>query len=241
MKRIIIAIVATLCAAACFPGDPASYKTTYTIDTSFEYSTMSFDKVFGADSIYFDNEKGVGIGWVDLAFYHKLNDAKTEVAGGFLLSALKGGGASAGMNEYRVVAGAGLGGSTSYSVFRHTDNMPEKHVEFVSAKYGTCTMGGCFVNNTREVADSVASLFEVGDRLTLKATGYLNGVKTGESEISLADFSAARDSVVTKWTPFDLTKLGKVDQVNFSVLSTKEGVPTDFCMDDMMATISIAY
>lgn len=241
MKRIIFAIAAALCAAACFDVSTETYKSTYTVDTSFEYTTLSFDEVFGPDSLYFDYENGVGIGWQDLAFYHKLNGAKTDVDGGFMLSALKGSGATSGNNLYRVVSGTGLGGSSAYMVFHQSDIMPEKQVEFVSSKYGTCTMGGCYVNNTKEVADSIASRFGLGDRLSLKAVGYLNGTKTGEATVTLADFSAAKDSIVTNWTPFELTKLGQIDQVSFEIVSTKEGIPAYFCLDDMIATISIAY
>lgn len=240
MKRLIIALAATLCLVSCFNTDVETYKSTYTVDSSFEYS-VNFNDAFGSDSLYFDSERGIGIGWMDLAFYHKLNGSKTDVTGGFILSALKGNGAEEGNNTYRVVSGAGLGGSTAYAVFRQSDDMPEKDVVFISSQYGTCTMGGCYVNNTKEVADSVASRFEVGDRLSLKAVGYLQGAKTGEAEIALADFSAAKDSVVCNWTPFDLTKLGQVDEVEFSLSSTKDGIPTLFCMDNMVAVVTIAY
>ena len=43
------------------------------------------------------------------------------------------------------------------------------------------------------------------------------------------------------WTPFDLTKLGQVDEVEFSLSSTKDGIPTLFCMDNMVAVVTIAY
>ena len=47
--------------------------------------------------------------------------------------------------------------------------------------------------------------------------------------------------IVTKWTFFDLEKLGDVDFIDFEMSSSKEGVPGYFCLDDLMARIDISY
>ena len=80
-----------------------------------------------------------------------------------------------------------------------------------------------------------------GDRLTLKATGYLNGIKTGEESIALAEFTAKKDSIVSTWTKFDLSGLASVDFVDFEVVSTREEVPAYFCMDDFVASVTVSY
>ena len=94
---------------------------------------------------------------------------------------------------------------------------------------------------TVEVADYVKANFKKGDRLVVKATGYLDGRKTGEAELALADFSEKKDSIVSIWTPFEFGKLGFVEYVDFEIISTDPNVPTYFCMDNMVAEIDLEY
>ena len=132
--------------------------------------------------------------------------------------------------------------SRTYAVYYENPDpemMPEHDVEFTATEIAVCKMGYCYVNNTRYVAYKVSQCFENGDRLTLQATGYLNGAETAKVSMSLADFSAQKDSIVSTWTPFDLSKLGTVDKVDFEVLSTKKEVPAYFCMDNFVASITI--
>jgi hypothetical protein len=96
------------------------------------------------------------------------------------------------------------------------------------------------VNNTSLVVKTIKERFHLGDRLTLKAVGYLDGKMGPSVEMLLADYSAQKDSVVTVWTPFELSKLGTVDRIDFELLSTKE-IPLYFCMDNMTATVSLSY
>ena len=79
------------------------------------------------------------------------------------------------------------------------------------------------------MAYKVAQAFEPGDKLTLKATGYLDGRKTGEASITLAEYSTVKDSIMSRWTAFDLTKLQLFDVIDFEVISTKKEVPAYFC------------
>lgn len=237
MRRIIYFVIVALIAVSCFDDMPTNSEK-YTLDANFEVN----DAVFGSDSVRFDHETGLGIGYMDLAFYHKLNPQKTAVVGGFALSRLKGSGSELGRNDLRVNSGAGLDGSPTYAVFKYDEpNMPEHDIQFLNNTYGTCEMMGCYVNNTAEVVDSIRTNFQSGDRLTLKAVGYLQGVKTGEAEIDLASYSALKDSIVVSWTPFYLNKLGSVEYVEFEIISTKENVPTSVCIDDVVARISLEY
>ena len=57
----------------------------------------------------------------------------------------------------------------------------------------------------------------------------------------VAEFTEKKDSVVSSWTAFELTKLGAVDCVDFELISTQPDVPAYFCMDSMFATISLEY
>ena len=91
------------------------------------------------------------------------------------------------------------------------------------------------------MAYRIANTFVDGDKLTLKATGYLDGVKTASAVIDLAEFSAQKDSIVSTWTRFDLGALGNVDYVDFDVISTKEDMPAYFCLDGFVASVTISY
>lgn len=239
MKRIIYLICVAAMAASCFGNSP-SVKRTYVLDVNFEYG----DHVFQSDSVRFEEKEGVAIGYQDFLFYHKLNPQKTQVVGGFAVSRLKGYAGANDRNAFRVNRGVGLNGSPTYAVYKsdaNEANMPEHDVFFANRDYGTCTVLGFYVNNTAEVVDSVKANFKPGDRLVLKATGYLNGAKTGEAEFSLAEYSNDKDSIVVRWTPFDLDKLGEVEYVDFEISSTVPNIPASFCMDDLVANISLEY
>ncbi len=246
MKRIIFILSMALMAVSCFNLDTKSEQS-YTLVASFEYTGMNYAEKFGADSLFFDNtNEGLGLGFQDLAFYHKLDAGKTDVLGGFLASYLSPVRAEeGGDNANRVYdVRAKKFTKNTYMVYRTSlqpSDMPVHDVEFISKKYGTCTMAGCYVTNTVEVADSLAANFEKGDRLTLKAVGYLDGKKTDSAEIALADFSAQKDSIVSTWTVFDLKKLGAVEYVEFTLTSTKPDIPLNFCMDNMVAAINLSY
>lgn len=133
----------------------------------------------------------------------------------------------------------------TYLVFRDSDNMPEHDMWFLMNEYGTCVMENCLVTNTLEVAEAIAANFEKGDKLVLKATGWHNGASTGKAEISLADFSSQKDSIVSKWTQFDLSDLGAVEYVDFEVevqsAKTNMEIPTYFCIDNVKASINVSY
>ncbi len=225
-------------AASCGMDDGPMFTNKYTMYADFEYSN-----VFGvSDSVYVDSRQGIGIGYQDMAFYHKLS-SDGELQGGFVLSRLKGSGKS-GQDRFRVCSGAGSGKSASYLVYYANPNtslMPKQDVEFLAGKYGTCSMVGCYMNNTKEVLDAVKNTFVDGDRLAVKMTGYLGGEKTGEQEFVLAEFSEKKDSIVTTWSPFKLDKLGTVETVDVDVISTRPEIPAAFCMDLLVANISISY
>lgn len=242
--------------ASCL--DDVEYSKTSPVVATFEYSGVDYEQIFGKDSLYFDDEAGVGIGWDCLAFLHKVDTVKNEFKGGMLLSYLKGRTLDPldtlmmsrsdslvfADDRFRANAVTGHAESKTYMVFCDEPDpadMPEHDVEFLAVEFGSCQMSHCYVNNTGYVAYKVAQAFEPGDRLTLKATGYLDGQVTGEASMSLADFSAQKDSIVSTWTAFDLTKLGKVEYVDFKVESTKEDVPGYFCMDSFVTSVTISY
>ncbi len=236
IKKLLFIAAIAVCAVSCLDDGP-TYSSSYTLRSTFEYGN-----VFNSDSLSFNAQDGRGIGWQDLAFYHKLDESKKVFEGGFILSSLKGGGS--GNDRFRVNSGAGVGKSPTYVVYYvnpDESKMPEKDIEFMSIKYGTCSMGGCFVNNTKEVLEAVKNTFEDGDRLSIRMTGYLDGKKTASEEFVLAEFTPQKDSLVTDWAAFKLDKLGSVQYVDIEVISTRPEIPAAFCMDDMIAGVSVSF
>lgn len=246
MKRLLLIISIVFAVSSCFGDGPMTTRS-YTLLADFEYAGDYSDSTFfGADSVFFDAERGIGFYCADMNFYHKVDTVGKAFKGGFLLSYLdipKSEVTEGLENRYRV---NNLKGSirNTFAVFHQNDDaslMPKNDAEFIYTKYGTCVMTGCYVNNTVMVADSVKANFQPGDRLIVKATGWLNGQKTGDAEVTLADFSVQKDSIVSTWTPFDLSKLGSVQYVDFEVISTRPEIPLYFCIDNLMASVNLEY
>lgn len=245
MKRIFVFLAAMISLVSCFSDEPMNSQS-YTLTSTFEYTNVKFD----SDSTFFDTTYGEGLGWYDLVFNHKVDIDYGLFHGGFRLSCLKASDEEGADGTWRVVLGesgtgaAGMASSANYLVWYSNPDqtrMPEHDIRFANKAYGTCTPAGFYINNTASVAAAVKEKFTLGDRLTLKATGWLGTEKTGEAEIALADFSAEKDSVVTAWTAFDLSGLGSVEYIDLEMVSTKEGIPGYFCMDNMIASINLKY
>lgn len=243
MKRIILFSIILLTAASCLKD--AGWSTSYTLRVTFEFDNNVYTEFFNADSLYYDKEgKGFTWGKTVLAYNQKTVDSK--FCGGFLMSYQKGLPDGATLEEmdgtYRPNSRFGAYGSKTYAVFYDNPDgtlMPEKDMVFTQSYYGSCILNSCMVNNTALVAGKVKEHFETGDRLVLRATGYLAGSKTGEAEFVLADFASRKDSIVSAWTKFDLDKLGSVDEVDFKVISSNDEVPGYFCIDEINASIAL--
>ena len=255
MKRVFnylsVVILAACSLVSCLPeGD---YSQTATIVASFEYGAVQFD----SDSLFYKSQTGEGIGWGTLGFLHKVDTTTWDFGGGAVLSYQKGTryetSDSAAMaksdslvfaqDRFRVNALKDTLENNSYLVYYlnpDQEQMPKHEVVFLIESNGASVAQGCFVNNSSYVAHKVAQTFKPGDRLTLKATGYLHGAKTGEASILLADFSTKKDSIVSTWTPFDLTKLSNFDAIDFEIISTNDEVPPYFCMDNFIASVTVS-
>lgn len=250
MKNLLVVFCFVFTVVSCLKE--TGFSQTALVEANFEYNAVEFD----ADSLFYKTKFGDGLGWGSLGFMHKVDTLNWTFEGGVLLSRKKGfkydpaDTASLAKSDslvfaqdrYRVNAVKSKVDENSYLVYYQnpdSSKMPEHDVIFLIQENGTCTARQCFVNNTSYVAYKVAQTFQPGDRLTLRATGYLKGAKTGEASISLADFSAQKDSIVHNWTSFDLSKLGVYDAIDFDLLSTREDTPAYFCMDYFTASVTV--
>ena len=250
MKKILFAILLGLSFVSCLSD--GEYIQTAPVYATFEYPQVDFD----ADSLFYKSNFGYGIGWQYLGFLHNVDTASWKFNGGMVLSAQKGSlyrpadtvalaksdSLVFAQDRFRVNSKKDTVNNNTYLVYYGNPDaslMPKHDIEFLAADFGTCTAYQCLVNNTSYVAYKVAQTFKPGDRLTLKATGYLQGTKIGDVSMLLADFSAQKDSIVSTWTVFDISKLGTIDYIDFEVSSTKEEVPAYFCLDYFVASVTI--
>ena len=248
MKRILFYIIAAFLSVSCFKN--ITYTSMYHLYTTFEYEGDGLE--WRADSTYYASSEYVGLGWAkDLVYTHRVN-SDGDFQGGFRLSCLEGLIREGGESEsdatldktWRVHAPKG---KNNYAVFWFGTSVPLSHVQFLTSMYGTCTMNTCYVTNTAKVADEIKEKFGRGDKLILKATGYLNMKETGSTEIALADYTlldkngAQKDSIVSTWTKFDLSTLGSVDEVRFEMSSGDKSISRYFCLDDLVCLINLEY
>ena len=238
MKKFFILVFAAVLSASCLGS--MEHTETYPLVTDFSYSPDVYLREFGADSTCLGS--GGGVVWYDLAFHNKVT-AAGEFKGGFLLSYLKAPGLNVNSKDYVVnpdrVAGNPFKLDNTYAVYHMSMNpsdMPERDITFLNKQYGTCTVKHCWINNTEEVYEAAKS-FETGDKLVLTATGYLNGVMTGEAQINLA----LPDTTMYNWTKFNLEKLGEVDAIDFELYTSRTDIPTSFCLDELNVYVNITY
>lgn len=245
MKKFIYLLITAALTASCLFDDGVGMSQSYTVQATFDYSDVNYFP----DSTFINIMTPECFAYDALSFYHKLSPDNVWFDGGFILSCLQmplsGNTEDLANNSYRCyLQPLKTQFTNNYTVFYQNPDptlMPEHAISFRYTQDGFCTMQGCYVTNTAEVAEYVKKNFEVGDRLTLKAKGYLNGTKTGEAEIHLADYSAAKDSIVSVWTPFELMKLGSIEYVDFELVSSKPDTPLSFCMDNMVFKVDISY
>lgn len=247
MKKISVIIAVVIAAVSCL--GPSNYSQSWTSIASFEY-TSDQAELFGADSLYHDETQKLGIGWEYFAFYQNVDKASAEFKGGFMLSYLSPSSPEKAVglqnNHYRVNSKSATKEQNTYIVFHQTEQMPEKDMAFTFIPSGTstgmCIMSSCYVNNTVAVAKNVEETFVSGDKLMLKARGFLNGKETGAAEITLAEKTTSKDSIMYNWTQFDLSKLGAIDKVDFEIVGPegKIEIPT-VCIDNVIANISLTY
>ena len=248
MKKILFYIITAFMAASCFGN--INYTSMYHLVASFEYDKTLFE--WNKDSTYYAGPDYLGLIWGDdLAFCHNV-DENSDFQGGFRLSCLEGLIRENGPLEsdeelsktWRVYAPKA---KNTYQVFWFGSRVPKSHVRFLTSAYGTCTMNVCYVTNTAKVAEEIKSRFQRDDKLTLTAIGYLNAQETGRASIELADYSLfdkngePKDSIVSNWTSFDLTKLGTVDEVRFEMTSGMRSISKYFCLDNMVSVVNLEY
>ena len=152
-------------------------------------------------------------------------------------------------NQYSAIAGGGAGGSANYGVayIGFTENP-----NAVMGAPAQVIDGAFFTNSTYAYfsmlnGDAYAKRFggltgDDEDWFVLTIEGFNGGASTGTVDFYLADYHFADnglDYIVSDWTWVDMTSLGAVDTVEFTLTSSDTGVfgmntPAYFAMDSMV-------
>jgi len=86
------------------------------------------------------------------------------------------------------------------------------------------------------------------DWFMLTISGFKNGVLTDTVDFFLADYRNAdnsKDYIINDWTFVNLSKLGVIDSINFTLSSSDNGTygmntPAYFCIDDMSSLYDVS-
>ncbi|QZT38735.1 DUF4465 domain-containing protein [Halosquirtibacter xylanolyticus] len=191
--------------------------------------TKLFESGFGAKS-YFNKAYFT---WTGLNVSNKIDK---EVAGGL-------------MNQHTAITGVGADNSTNYGVIYA---FSKEAIEVSGQPEGAVITGMYVTNNTYAVTsmkqgDAIAKKFGGADGtdqdwFKLVAIGYdSQNNKTGETEFYLADFRSnisSKDYIVESWEWMDLSTLGKVNRIEFKMISSdvnkvgQANTPAYFCFDN---------
>ncbi len=272
MKRnIFIIFIAALSAVSCLKN--GGFESTYQLVATFDGFSESWDEnyydgeFYGDDKAYFE---GASITEDNFVFFNCMYDEDMKDFTGFGLSMATAKDEEYG-GRFSVNADEASSGNV-FALFHNNPEIKsdsgelqsDYHIFFATTE-GTCAPVSCMVNNTKLVADRIAeynAAHEVPVEVTLTATGYLNGAETGSAEILLAgpagslddddeddsesksgQDSAETPDIMNKWTKFDLSKLGYIEYITFSLSFSDESqteIPEYFCMDSFVANIHIA-
>jgi hypothetical protein len=164
------------------------------------------------------------------------------------------------------MAGSGYDGSVNYAVgYMNTFGGIYPRIQLTGNAKGKM-VSGCFVTNSTyayyDMKNGSGFSKKFGgtagsdpDYLKMTASGYLNGMKINQkATFYLADFTSqdsTKDYILKEWRWFDLSSLGNVDSIEFTLESSDTGsfgmnTPAYFCMDhfitkDMALTVSATY
>jgi len=151
------------------------------------------------------------------------------------------------MNEFSAITGGGTDGIGSPYLIAFEDfyNLAGISVTFTDKQerilYGSYVTNSTWVYLAIKDGDAFSSPFTNGDWFKVEATGYsAAGEPTASASFYLADFRNGKTEIVNDWQWFDLSGLGKVASVTFTLSSSDVGewgmnTPAYFCLDKLRA------
>ena len=149
-------------------------------------------------------------------------------------------------DQFSSITGGGqLGVNDPYSVAYYGYNasyFPANHcIMNLDAANTVCGMyitNNAYAYKSMKCGDSFARKFAAGDSLVLYVDGYLGATYKGKVKYYLADFRGTSTVIVNTWKWVNLTSLGSVDRLEFSMATSDVGpygpnTPMYFCVDEI--------
>lgn len=209
---------------------PAKFEDNYLADESYFNGDNADDVIYSGSYAFHINN--MGNWWHGFAIS---NQTATTFTG------------YSGPDQYNSSVGHGYDNSKAYSV-AYSDG---SYVEITNSEDGA-DLTGVYVTNSAcgatimQNGNKFARAFAKGDWLKLTATGTKADGTTAKADFYLADYrdvDATKRYIITDWTWFDLSSLGKVKKVTFTFTGTDMSdngkwlnTPTYFCLDDFNGT-----
>jgi len=157
---------------------------------------------------------------------------------GFAYSSMTSSSYTALSDQYNSCVGHGYDNSKTFAVVyysAYSGNVPtiiEKNANTFEAK-GFYITNSAYAYTSMSNGDAYAKKFDETDWFLLTITGYLK-----EDKVNTVEFYLAKDGkIVNEWEYVDLSPLGTVDQIQFTLSSSDTGewgmnTPAYFCMDN---------
>lgn len=166
--------------------------------------------------------------------------------GGFCLSMKKDSlnAEKTGISDYSSAGpAAGATNSKVYAVFRYpVSQQYDWQIYLDSFDVGTCSMSGFYIDNVSKTIKAIEDKpLADGDYLTVTITGYLKKAAGKSVSFDLVRSSSMKTTVVTNWTEVDLSSLGNVDALKFTVETNRTDFPLSFCLDNLYASVHLEY
>ncbi|MEN8226608.1 MAG: DUF4465 domain-containing protein [Bacteroidota bacterium] len=216
-------------------------------EISEEFMVSDFDDLTLAPESYWNGSDGTGSFVSGKAWYHNAYNPDWFSWSGWAYSNIADNKTPGWGNQYSAITGEGFNHSANYSV-----GYPYAASVIEISENKAHTVAGIFVTNSTfaalsmEQGDDFAKKFggEEGldpDYLQLNIRGYKEGTQTDTITFFLADFRyehSFEDYISKTWQWVDLSSLGKVDSLEFSLESSDMGdwgmnTPGYFCMDNL--------
>lgn len=219
----------------------SSFKSNSQTVATFENLTLSIDTYwngsdlsggFTSGAAFFTNRYDTAYGgsWSGFAYSSKIDDTTSGYA-----------------NQYSAITGEGYNSSSNYGIFYYSTYSPTSRI-----KITTDTVMGFYITNSTWAAlsmlngDAFSKKFggttgNDSDWFKITISGYYNGsLLSNTVDFYLADYRFTdnfQDYIITNWTWVDLTSLGLVDSLEFTLSSTDVGTfgmntPAFFCLDN---------
>ena len=206
--------------------------------------TLTFD----SDNIWSDNNTDVKVKVGDFVFSHSISEWDTVE--GFTPACQSGEGTATYTDSYRVITGEGpTGPGTPYLVgfwsSREGDSFVERSCSVARTDGEPFTPEHFLVTNTSyayytmEKGNDFTHPFSDGDWFKLTAHGIHADGSESTADFLLAYFTSQKvaDGIVNRWAYFDLTPLGKVTGIYFTLSSSDTGewgmnTPAYFALGD---------